>query len=228
VPGGRSRSRRSGGAVWGAARDASAQVLAKALNPVVGFWDPLGLASAKFAGQSEEATIGFLRHAEIKHGRVAMAAFSGFCVQANGVTFPWPMTIAGDAFPVRDTPGAEWDAVPLNGKLQILGFIGFLEFYSEIAGTHYMRGGIPGKFPSFKETSLGKLLPVDLYDPAGLANMTPEKSKRGLQSEINNGRLAMIAIFAFLSESKIPGAVPALSFIKPYAYEYMSPFSAHF
>jgi hypothetical protein len=46
---------------------ADLEVMAKKLNPVVGFWDPLNLAEAEFWGTSNEATIGYLRHAEIKY-----------------------------------------------------------------------------------------------------------------------------------------------------------------
>ena len=43
--------------------------------------------------------------------------------------------------------------------------------------------------------------------------------------ELNNGRLAQIGIMAFLSEAKIPGAVPFLKgVIPPYAGEPMMPF----
>ena len=55
----------------------------RSLCTALGFWDPIGLSEQNFWNQGESATIGFLRHAEIKHGRVAMAAFVGYCVQSN-------------------------------------------------------------------------------------------------------------------------------------------------
>ena len=45
---------------------ADLEALAAELNPIVKFYDPLNLADAEFWGESNEATIGWLRHAEIK------------------------------------------------------------------------------------------------------------------------------------------------------------------
>jgi len=213
------------------------ETFAKQLNPVVGYWDPLNLARGDFWDQGNEATIGFLRHAEIKHGRVAMAAFVGFVLQSNGIHFPGNLAngVSYESIAAAGGPADQWDAVPLAGRAQIILFVGFLEFLSEnnyILGTsgmtHYMRGGKPGAYPSIKKNAAPHPIPFDLYDPFGLAKrMSAEKKERRLIAEVNNGRLAMFGIMGFVAEAKIPGSVPALANlgIEPYYGEVMTPFT---
>jgi len=208
---------------------ADLEALAKKLNPIVGFYDPLNLASAEFWQQSNESTIGFLRHAEMKHGRVAMAGFVGFCIHANGIHFPWK--IPGDELCAPGvSPPLLWEGIPAEAKWQILGTIGLFELYSEAAmakspdcSGHYMRGGKPGVFPPLSVK--GKVLedrdgnpllphpvPLNLFDPFGFTSkLSDEKKAEKLNIEINNGRLAMIGLMGFLSEGAIPGSVPALT-----------------
>ena len=106
---------------------ADLEALAAKANPAVKFFDPLNLAEASFWGTSNEATIGFLRESEVKHGRVAMAAFVGYIVHANGITWPWPMTLSGEPFPQVSNAPEAWDAIPEAAKWQIMLFVGFLE-----------------------------------------------------------------------------------------------------
>merc|ERR1719421_1171552 len=238
--------------VAGSETQADLETLAKGLNPVVGFWDPLSLAEGEFWEQSNEATIGFLRHAEIKHGRVAMAGFVGYCVHANGIHFPWK--VPGDELCAPGvSPPELWQNIPAEAKWQILLTIGLFEFYSEGAmakspgqGGHYMRGGKPGYFPPFNlpkgvkgQSGIGTLedaeggallphpVPLNLYDPFGFnKNKSDEWKAKKLQTEINNGRLAMIGLMSLLSEGAVPGSVPALKGVIPSSGEInvMSPF----
>ena len=155
-----------------------------------------------------------------------MFAFVGYIVHANGITWPWPMQMDGTPFPKVSSAPEAWDSISDEAKLQIFGFIGFLEFYREVAcDKHYMKGGKPGDFPAFD----AKVIPggaLNLYDPFGWSNSRTEEEKaQGLVKELNNGRLAMLGIFGFLSASKIDGSVPVLSFIPHYDGEVMAPLS---
>jgi hypothetical protein len=193
------------------------------------YYDPLELATTTIWGQSNEASIGFLRHAEIKHGRVAMAAFVGYIVQANGIHFPWPISTDGAPFPFESTsPPEQWDALSDIAKWQIIVFVGFLEQFSESNGTHYMRGGKPGAFPKFSDFpgSIPHPVPFNLFDPFGFSKNRSEESKaRGLIVELNNGRAAQMGIIGFLAEQKVAGSVPLLEgLVAPYAGEPMAPF----
>jgi hypothetical protein len=198
----------------------------------VGFFDPLKLSEAEFFDWGSDATIGFLRHSEIKHGRIAMAGFIGYCIHENGIHFPWKIYAEQDwsTYQGLSAP-AVWDALPVESKYQIIGVIGFLEFWSESryvieedGEKHYMEGGKPGFFPSFKK--MVHPVPLNLYDPFGFAKkLSAEGKATKLSAEINNGRLAMIGLMGLLVESKIPGSVPFLEgMVKPYDGEVMAPF----
>jgi len=223
-------------------------VLAKKLNPIVGYWDPLNIVSEDVSPE----TIGWFRHAEIKHGRVAMAGFIGYIVHANGITFPWNIQAPLDYGPgwpftkdlaaisfsdisAAGAPGDMWDALPTAAKLQILLVVGFLEMHGENSlaleadgQKHYVRGGKPGYYPSF-QGRYPHPVPLDLWDPFGFTkNLSAERKEKALIAETNNGRLAMIGLFGLLSASKgliVPG-LDSLG-LAQYGGEYMAPLTAN-
>lgn len=210
---------------------ADLKTLSTELNPFVCYWDPLKLAEYEFWDNTNEETIGWLLHAEIKHGRVAMAGFVGYCVQANGIKFPWEPFASITA----TTPPEQWDALPEAAKWQIILGVGFLEWWSEIRvdGTpHYMKGGKPGYVPPFDAApdQLPHWVGLNLWDPFKFtAKLTPEQKSKKLITELNNGRLAMIGLFGFVSEAKIPGSVPFLKGVIPaYSGDFMAPFEGNF
>ena len=91
-------------------------------------------------------TLEWYRAAELKHCRVAMAAFVGFIVGGTGIT--WPGNIApGVTWKscLGATPMDTWDNLPMYGKYQILAWVGLMEVCGEMERPHYMTGGKGGK-----------------------------------------------------------------------------------
>merc|ERR1719313_3196559 len=113
-------------------------------------WDPLGLSDL-----GSESTLDFFRHAELKHGRVAMAAMVGFLFHINHVHFSGYLSPTfGVTFESLSAMGPfdAWNAVPLLGKLQVFWTIGGLEHASECLNPagHYTKGGTPGDLKFLK------------------------------------------------------------------------------
>ena len=198
-----------------------------ALGAGLGFWDPLGCSNMQFWTLTNEETIGYLRHAEIKHGRVAMAAFLGFCVQCTDVVKGEHSFLPYRGYVADVSPQEQWDNIPVIAKLQILTFIGMLESYGEIPGEvpHYTQpGGIPGYYPPL----IGKRpeFLFNLYDPFNWFDNTPEENERGLNVELNNGRLAQTGIIGLVSVSKGLSVPPidAIEGFPKYSGDVMVPF----
>jgi Chlorophyll A-B binding protein len=82
------------------------------------------------------------------------------------------------------------------GKQQIIGLIFLAEIISESNGKHYTKGGD---------------LPTIIFPPIDFSSVDAETLKQKKDSELNNGRLAMISIMSFVAAANIPGSVPALA-----------------
>lgn len=126
-----------------------------------------------------------------------MVAATGFIVQGAGFHFPG-MLSSDISFESLSSmkPIDQWAAVPDAGKAQILFTCFIAELVTEAKGTHYMKGGD---------------LPTMVFPPIDFSGVSEEKLKRKRQSELNNGRLAMIATMGFIAEHNIPGSVPVLT-----------------
>merc|ERR1711935_546933 len=163
--------------------------------PPLGFWDPLGLA---------EDTESFPRRraVEIKHGRIAMAAFVGMLVQELGINFPGSIDLAGDvpfASIMKDGMGFPALAnVPTTGLLQIGLFGLFAESVAMPAGQY--TGG-PQNLPGGYDGN-SYIIPTI---PGGYPFQTQiedvEERDRALNVEIQNGRAAMLGVLGAMMHS---------------------------
>jgi len=164
--------------------------------PGEGAWDPLGLSNIHGMIQGSEHAGVFpspqwMREAEIKHGRVAMLAFTGALFQEYGMHFDG--TLAGQYYEkgvnaFEATPSAF--ATNPAGMAQILLAIGLTE------GVTFPEGAWAGTM---------KREPGDLGYRVMRKNDVMEEQQI---KELKNGRAAMLAIIAFSSAHYIPGSVP--------------------
>merc|ERR1719230_1333887 len=165
-------------------------------------FDPVG-----FATMGGDETLAFFRHAEIKHGRVAMAAMTGFLVHINHIHFNGMLSPTfGVSFEALSKMGPfdAWNAIPLLGQMQIIFTIAGLEHASECLNPagHYMKGGTPGDLKFLK----------NFWDTPGFTKkLTPEQLAKKRTAELRNGRLAMIGIMSVCAATSIPGSVPFLA-----------------
>lgn len=153
-------------------------------------FDPLKLSEL---GSAE--TFAWIQAAELKHARAAMLAVTGYIVQSAGIHFPG--SVDGVSFATLSTlhPFEQWDQLPEIGKYHIVATIFLTELITETKKSHYMKGG---------NTPMIVFPPIDFSD----VDVNTMKSKK--TSELNNGRLAMITIIAYITNYFIEGSVPGL------------------
>jgi Chlorophyll A-B binding protein len=160
-------------------------------------FDPLGFASS-------EKTLFWMRDAEIKHGRLAMLAAVGWPLSEL-----WHKNIAS-VFGLPSILAAN-DRAPsiLNGGLQNTWAFGMLMMSIIFAG--YLEGKAMNDGNIFwgAEKPAGYIPGDYKFDPLNLINAKGNKNAM-LSAEIKNGRLAMIAITAFVFQefaTKLPVVV---------------------
>eukprot|EP00566_Odontella_aurita_P023849 CAMPEP_0113537580 /NCGR_PEP_ID=MMETSP0015_2-20120614/6901_1 /TAXON_ID=2838 /ORGANISM="Odontella" /LENGTH=207 /DNA_ID=CAMNT_0000437083 /DNA_START=97 /DNA_END=721 /DNA_ORIENTATION=+ /assembly_acc=CAM_ASM_000160 len=171
---------------------ASLDDMVAALPPLKNF-DPLRLAQS-----GSDETLAWYRAAELKHARCAMVATTGYLVNGAGFHFPGMLSSSeGISFESLASmkPIDAWAAVPDAGKAQILFTILIAEIATEAKKPHYMKGGS---------------LPTMVFPPIDFSGVDAATMEKQRNKELNNGRLAMIAIMSFISAANIPGSVPAL------------------
>jgi len=155
----------------------------------LGYWDPLGLAL------KQPEKFQRWRAVEIKHGRIAMMATTGYIVQE---VLRWPGYLSTSAnVKFADLPNGilALKGVPPLGLAQIFVFIGLME----IATWKFYEGEWPGSVPEGKA-------PGDVAGDFWVRYSDPEEKATKLTIELNNGRAAMMGITGMLMHDHITGS----------------------
>jgi len=155
-----------------------------------------GLDVFGFCNGADDNTLKRFREAELTHGRVAMLSALGFLVgeQVEGSSFLFDSQITGPAIDhFQQVPGLFW------------GLIGATIFLAE---TTRIQKGWADPFVADKLFQLKEdYTPGDLdFDPLGLSKGKDAQWLDDMKlKEINNGRLAMIAISGMVAQELVNG-----------------------
>jgi len=165
-------------------------------------WDPLGLYGLEDAADTFPNMFPkgqYLEESEIKHGRMAMLAWTGvWATHVGGLGMG--MHIPG--FPVEP----DWTkALGVFAAEQPAWFFGILAFIGICEGESVGHSG-----DNFR--GMGTKTPGDLgFDPWGLkAKLSEEQQAKYKTVELKNGRAAMIAMASLFAFESIPGSVPIM------------------
>lgn len=140
------------------------------ITPPVGFFDPLGLSK----GKSDEIMI-YYREAELKNGRVAMAACLGWFITAGGTHPAFEGKLSSD---------------PLEAAEQ-LPFVAWLQFILGCGAVEWITEKIKERPGYVAGDILGASYWVDDSDEGWVSYQN---------KELNNGRLAMLAFAGILTQ----------------------------
>merc|ERR1712046_277099 len=160
----------------------------------LGFWDPLGMSK-----DGDVKKFNRRRASELKHGRICMYACLGYIVPEY---FRMPgFCSVSESVKFTDIPNglAALGKVPEQGGVQIFFFCGFLE--TVLLKQESDRA--PGDFWTCGNLGI----------PYAGGVQDPEARKRSLNAELNNGRLAMVAIMGMMFQDGVTGTTgPAMWF----------------
>ena len=163
----------------------------------LGFFDPLGFCSSDEEKTVSESKIRFYREVEIKHSRVAMLAAVGFPLAEQ----------FHPLFKTDDAPSfSAFQQTPLQTFWPVVvGVIAIAEVFSVFTFQNpasYVDGE-----PAEPWTMRLDHAPGDLgFDPMGLKPTGAKELAEMQTKELNNGRLAMIAIAGMVVQEGVTGA----------------------
>jgi hypothetical protein len=135
---------------------------------------------------ADEERFNRLRYVEVKHGRIAMLAVLGHITTSSGIRLPGNLDMSGTPFTAVKGGIAGLSDISTAGLLQIVGFVGFLEFY-------------------IMKDNAGNEFPGDLRNGMFKWSGTEEELENKRAIELNQGRAAQMGILGLMVHEQLNG-----------------------